>query len=65
MPGSAEQKHLLSSPAALLGELGRGLPSRWCHCRHVVSGRQAVFSLGLIASSNLCNGKEAAWPVLA
>lgn len=33
MPGSAEQKHLLSSPAALLGELGRGLPSRWCHCR--------------------------------
>lgn len=33
MPGSAEQKHLLSSPAGLLLELGRGLPSRWCHCR--------------------------------
>lgn len=29
MPGSAEQKHLLSSPAGLLSELGRGLPSRW------------------------------------
>lgn len=33
MPGSAEQKHLLSSPAGLLPELGRGLPSRWRHCR--------------------------------
>lgn len=33
MPGSAEQKHLLSSPAGLLLELGRELPSRWCHCR--------------------------------
>lgn len=27
--GSAKQKHLLSSPAGLLLELGRGLPSRW------------------------------------